>query len=57
MRKHTQWKEMSQTVQDLKVEIKSRKETQTEGNLETKNLRTPEAVLISRIQEMEALKT
>lgn len=31
-----EWKEMNKTVQDLKVEIHSRKKTQTERNMEMK---------------------
>ena len=45
------------TAQDLKVEIKSIKKTQTEGNLEVKKLgiltETAEASFTNRIQEMK----
>ena len=47
----------SKTVQGMKVKIESIKKTQTERNLERKNLRTKtvtsEANLTNRIEEME----
>ena len=47
----------SKTVQGMKVKIESIKKSQTEGNLERKNLRTKtvtsEANLTNRIEEME----
>jgi predicted nucleic acid-binding Zn-ribbon protein len=52
-----QWKEMNKIIQNLKVEIESIKETQTDGNLEMKILETQtgtlEASLTNRIQKME----
>lgn len=49
-------KKKIKTVQDLRVEIKSIKEMQTEVKLEMKNLGTPtgtlEASLTNRLQEM-----
>ena len=52
-----QWKEMKKTIQDLKVEIESIKKTQTEGNLEMKNLETQmgttKTSLANRIQEID----
>ena len=48
-----QWKEKNKKVQSLKVEIESIKKTQTEGNLNMKNLitqtETSEASLTKRI--------
>jgi len=48
-----QWKEITKTMQDMKMEIESTKKTQTEGNLEMKNLGTwtgtSEASLTDRI--------
>ena len=35
-----QWEEMNKTIQDLKQEIESIEKSQTEGNLEMKNLET-----------------
>lgn len=36
-----QWKEMSKTLQDLKVETDSTRKTQSEAKVERKNLGTP----------------
>ena len=48
---------MNKTVEDLKVEIESLKKTQTEGNVEKKNLETrtgaSEVSLTNRIYKME----
>jgi hypothetical protein len=50
-------KEMSKTVNDLKIEIEEIKKTQTEGILEIENLvkriGTADLSIISRLQEME----
>lgn len=50
-------KEISKTVQDLKVEIEAIKKTQTEGILEMENLgkrtRTADGSITNRIQETE----
>jgi len=52
-----QVKEISKTVQDLKVEIETIKRTQTEGILEMENLGkrtgTTDASIAKRIQEIE----
>lgn len=53
----TKLKEMNKNVQDLKMKIKAKKETETKGILEIENLskwtRTTEASITDRIIEME----
>lgn len=55
--KHNQWTEENKTVQDLRVEIKSIKKTETEGHLDMQSLGTragtSETSITSKIQEME----
>lgn len=40
MKTYQQWNELKKTVQGMKMEMESVKKTQSEGNLEMKNLRT-----------------
>lgn len=55
-----QWKEMSKTVQDLKGETKSTKKTETEVNMEMKNIGTQTGIsktsLINRIKEIKKIE-